>query len=101
MTGDAILKALYSCGNYQNKMTIHGMRSTFRTIGGEVLGFDFHVMEAVLAHAVPDVNGTAYNRATYLPQRRVMLQSWADYLDGLREGREMTASNVLKFKTAG
>ncbi len=65
---NSTLQALYGEGDYKEKMTIHGMRATFRTIGGEVLGFNFHVMEAVLAHAVPDVNGTAYNRATYLPQ---------------------------------
>jgi len=35
---------------------------------------------------VRDANGRAYNRTTYLEQRREMLQAWADYLDGLRDG---------------
>jgi hypothetical protein len=28
----------------------------------------------------------AYNRATRIPERRAMMQSWADYLDKLRLG---------------
>lgn len=28
----------------------------------------------------------AYNKAQRLPERRQMMQAWADYLDGLREG---------------
>ena len=31
-------------------------------------------------------NGRAYNRTAFLPERRVMMQAWADYLDGLRAG---------------
>ena len=37
-------------------------------------------------HAVRDPNGRAYNRTSYLEDRRQMMQRWADYLDGLREG---------------
>ncbi|WP_246051658.1 hypothetical protein [Panacagrimonas perspica] len=28
----------------------------------------------------------AYNHAEYLPERRKMMQWWADYLDGLKAG---------------
>ena len=37
-----------------------------------------------LAHAVKDANGTAYNRTKHLPERKKMMQAWADYLDTLR-----------------
>jgi hypothetical protein len=40
-------------------------------------------VEAQLAHRVPDPLGRAYNRATYLHDRRGMMQQWADYLDQL------------------
>jgi hypothetical protein len=50
----------------------------------EVLGFAPHLIEHQLAHAVRDVNGTAYNRTTHLPQRRKMMQDWADFLDKVR-----------------
>lgn len=50
------------------------------------LGFDPLVIEAQLAHAVPDALGTAYNRAKYLEQRTTMMRRWADYLDTLAAG---------------
>jgi hypothetical protein len=31
----------------------------------------------------------AYNRAQYLEERRRMMQSWADYLDGLKAGAQV------------
>ncbi len=68
--------------------TAHGFRATFRTLGCEVLGENPLVLEAQLAHRVPDALGTAYNRASYLPQRRAFMQRWADYLDGLRQRSE-------------
>ncbi|MFZ0497137.1 MAG: hypothetical protein WBD65_00140 [Methylocella sp.] len=30
----------------------------------------------------------AYNHAQYLPERRRMMQQWADYLDKLKAGRK-------------
>jgi len=36
---------------------------------------------------VRDPNGRAYNRTAFLPERRVMMQAWADYLDQLRDGK--------------
>jgi hypothetical protein len=35
---------------------------------------------------VRDPNGRAYNRTAYLPERRKMMQQWADYLDKLKAG---------------
>jgi hypothetical protein len=34
---------------------------------------------------VKDPNGRAYNRTAHLPERRKMMQAWADYLDALRQ----------------
>lgn len=31
----------------------------------------------------------AYNFATYLPQRRRMMQDWADHLEQLRQGAKI------------
>ena len=46
-------------------------------------------IEHQLAHAVRDPNGRAYNRTAFLPERRRMMQVWADYLGrrGARVGR--------------
>lgn len=65
---------------------MHGFRAMARTILDEVLGFRPDFIEHQLAHAVRDPNGRAYNRTAFLPERRVMMQAWADYLDRLRAG---------------
>ena len=70
----------------KDRMTMHGFRAMARTILDEVLGFRPDFIEHQLAHAVRDPNGRAYNRTAFLPERRVMMQDWADYLDRLRAG---------------
>jgi integrase len=84
MSDNAILAAMRSMGITKEVMTTHGFRATARTLLEEELGFDGHVIEQQLAHAVPDPNGRAYNRTAFLDQRRKMMQVWADYLDKLR-----------------
>jgi hypothetical protein len=49
----------------------------------EQLGFQAHLIEHQLAHAVKDANGRAYNRTSHLQERREMMQVWANYLDQL------------------
>lgn len=71
-------------------VTNHGWRATARTLLDEVLHFPPHLIEHQLAHSVRDPLGRSYNRTSHLPQRKEMMQAWADYLDGLR-----TASNVI------
>ena len=39
-----------------------------------------------MAHRVPDVLGTAYNRTKFIKERRKMMQEWADYLDRFKAG---------------
>jgi integrase len=84
MSENTINAALRRMG-YDTKtdVTGHGFRATARTILDEVLGFDRAVIEMQLAHTVKDINGRAYNRTNFLEQRRQMMQSWADYLDGI------------------
>jgi integrase len=82
--------------NYDREtMTAHGFRAMARTMIAERLGIAPEVIEAQLAHAVPDDLGRAYNRTQFLEQRRDMMVKWADYLDRLRDGAEVTP-----FKTA-
>jgi integrase len=84
MSDNAILAAMRSMGITKEVMTTHGFRATARTLLEEELGFDGHIIEQQLAHAVPDTNGRAYNRTAFLDQRRKMMQVWADYLDKLK-----------------
>ena len=57
-----------------------------RRILDEVLHIRPEIVEHQLAHAVRDPLGRAYNRTTHLPERRNMMQSWADYLEELKNG---------------
>lgn len=93
MSDNAILAALRRMEIPKEEMTGHGFRAMARTILDEVLGFPVHLIEHQLAHAVRDVNGRAYNRTAHLPQRKQMMQAWADYLDKLKAGGE-----VVPFK---
>ena len=70
-------------------MTGHGFRAMARTILDEVLGVRPDFIEHQLAHTVRDPLGRAYNRTTHLTERRDMMQRWADYLDGLKNGAEV------------
>ncbi|CAK0741994.1 methanethiol S-methyltransferase [Gammaproteobacteria bacterium] len=89
MSDNAILSAMRRMGIEKEEMSGHGFRAMARTILDEVLGFRPDFIEHQLAHAVKDPNGRAYNRTAHLPERRAMMQSWADYLDKLRAGAEM------------
>ena len=86
-----MLFALYRLG-YKGKMTGHGFRSVASTILNEK-GFRPDVIERQLAHEERDDVRGAYNRAEYLPERKKMMQQWADHLDALREG-----AKVIKMK---
>jgi integrase len=86
---DATLLAGLAAVGYSSKVqTIHGFRATARTLLVEKLGVDERYVEAQLAHAVKDVNGNAYNRTTFLPERTAMMQTWSDYLDQLTANTE-------------
>ena len=93
MSNGAILGALKRMG-YAGKMTGHGFRGVASTILHEH-DFDHAHIELQLAHMERDQVSAAYNFATYLPQRRKMMQWWADHLDQLRQG-----AKVLPFKAA-
>jgi integrase len=81
MSDNAVLSALRRLGIPKEQMTGHGFRAMARTLLDEELGYRIEWIECQLAHAVKDANGRAYNRTTYLKQRKDMMQHWADYLD--------------------
>lgn len=93
-TLSAALKALGYPGEV---MTAHGFRATARTILAEVLEEEDGLIDAQLAHTVRDANGKSYNRTTWVNQRRLMMQKWADYLDDLRlkQGQTERASPAV------
>lgn len=97
MSENTINAALRNLGYDRDTMTGHGFRAMARTLLDEVLGFRPDYIEHQLAHAVKDPLGRAYNRTTHLPERKKMMQAWADYLDGLRTA----PSKVVPIRKAG
>jgi len=93
MSDNALVAALRRMGFEKSEMTAHGFRAMARTILDEVLQVRSDFIEHQLAHAVRDPNGRAYNRTAHLAERKKMMQTWADYLDGLKVG-----AKVLPFK---
>lgn len=89
MSENGINAALRYLGYDKDTMTGHGFRAMARTILDEVLQVRIDFIEHQLAHAVKDPNGRAYNRTSHLAERRKMMQTWADYLDGLKSGAKV------------
>ncbi len=89
LSENGVLQALRRMDFTRDEITGHGFRATARTIAAERLGIAPEVIEAQLAHRVPDALGRAYNRTLFLDQRRELMVKWADYLDRLREGAQV------------
>jgi integrase len=86
MSENTVNVALRRMGYDKRTMTAHGFRAMARTMIAKRLGIAPEVIEAQLAHVVPDALGRACNRTQFLDQRRDMMAKWADYLDRLRDG---------------
>jgi len=88
MSNNTMLFALYRLG-YRGRMTGHGFRGVASTILHEQ-GWPHEHIELQLAHQERDEVSAAYNYAQYLKPRTKLMQAWADYLDGLRSGGNVT-----------
>lgn len=78
MSENAVLYLIGRMG-YGGRMTGHGWRSVASTWANEA-GHNKDAIERQLAHAPDDKVRATYNRAEYLPERKAMLQAWADWL---------------------
>ena len=77
------IAALRRMGYDKDEMCAHGFRSMASTILNEQ-GYPADAIEKQLAHNPRNKIRGIYNRAEYLPERRKMMQDWADFLDELR-----------------
>lgn len=85
--------------NRRGSMTTHSLRQALKTLGWSgtysphttrttgstrlnEMGYRADAIEAQLAHADKNNVRRKYNHVTYLDERRVMMQDWADKLDG-------------------
>jgi len=78
--------ALKRLGLTADVVTPHGFRATARTVIAEKLKYPADQIEQQLSHTVKDPLGRAYNRTTFLDERREMMQAWADHIDEMKGG---------------
>lgn len=92
MSDNTVNAALHRLG-YKGEFVGHGFRHMASTLLNEQ-GWNRDAIERQLAHAERDGVRAAYNYAEYLPERKRMMQHWADYLD------ELTGvADVIPFRT--
>lgn len=85
MSENTLNGALRRLGYGSDEMTAHGFRSMASTLLNES-GCNGDAIERQLAHAETNSIRAAYNYVEHLPERRMMMQAWADYLDELKVG---------------
>ncbi|MEL0587111.1 MAG: integrase arm-type DNA-binding domain-containing protein [Candidatus Thiodiazotropha sp. (ex. Lucinoma kazani)] len=90
MSENTVNAALRRLGYTKKEMTGHGFRSMASTILNEQ-GWNKDAIERQLAHTERDLVRASYNYAQHLPERVKMMQWWADYLEGLKQGAEIVS----------
>lgn len=90
MSENTVLAALRRLGYTKDEMTGHGFRSMASTMLNEMNRWNRDAIERQLAHGERNAVRAAYNFAEHLPERRRMMQAWADHLDSLKAGAKVT-----------
>ena len=88
--GDSTLNKAFETMGFGGRFTPHGLRATASTILNEH-GFRADVIERQLAHTERNRIRAVYNKAEYLEERRAMMQHWADFIDALCAGANITS----------
>jgi integrase len=94
ISNNTVRSALRGMGFTGDDITPHGFRHMASTNLHE-LGYSSHLIEKQLAHSDRNKIRAVYNHAEYLPERRKMMQAWADYLDQLKSG-----AKIIPFRMA-
>lgn len=90
MSKNVLTNRLRALGYSSGVMDSHGFRTSASTLLHEQ-GWAHDVVESQLAHLVGTTTSRSYNRAKHLPDRKKMMQAWANYLDALKEGADVIA----------
>jgi integrase len=94
ISDNTVRSALHGMGFTKEDITPHGFRHMASTLLHE-LGYPSHLIEKQMAHSDKNKIRAVYNHAEYLPERRKMMQAWADYLDQLSMSEE---NKILPFR---
>lgn len=83
MSDAALVVAMRGMGYEQSEVSAHGFRHTASTMLNESGLWSADAIERQLAHVERNKIRGTYNMAEYLDERRLMMQWWADKVDGL------------------
>ena len=97
ISNNTVRSALRGMGFTGDDITPHGFRHMASTLLHE-LGYPSLLIEKQLAHSDRNKIRAVYNHAEYLPERKRMMQAWADYLDDLKAGKEEKAIHFYNNK---
>lgn len=95
MSNNTVLAALRRMGYDKAEMSGHGFRAMASTLLHEQ-GWPSDAIERQLAHAERNSVRAAYNYAEFMPERKKMMQAWADYLEGIKAG-----AKIIQIRAAG
>ena len=76
---------------HDDRVTVHGFRSSFRDFCGDRTHFPREIAEHALAHAVGDETELAYRRGDAIEKRRQLMEAWSDFLAGGEDAK------IVKF----
>jgi integrase len=96
MSENTVNAALRRLGYDKEQITGHGFRHMASTLLNEQ-GWTPDAIEKQLSHKGKDKIRATYNHAEYVPERRRMMQAWADYLDSLRDGLLRTRAGSPQY----
>ena len=99
MSENTINNVLKKMG-YKGKMVGHGFRGLASTTLNE-MGYAPDVIERQLAHKETNQVRAAYNHAQYLPQRRTLMQDWADFVEKSANGGTVIVADFKKNASGG
>ena len=72
----------------RERVTVHGCRSSFRDWAADATSHPAEVVEMAMAHAIKNDVEAAYRRTDLFDRRLILMQDWADFLDGATERRD-------------
>lgn len=70
----------------RDDITTHGFRATFKTWASDCTDYPREVIEAALAHTIGEQAEQSYQRGSWLPRRRALMDDWARFCGGQRTG---------------
>jgi integrase len=89
ISNNTLNAALRRLGYTKEEMVSHGWRAIFRTLADEILQERIDIIEAQLAHQVADTLGRAYNRTSFLKERRRLMDRWSNYLQKIKSDNKV------------